>query len=329
MSLADRIRDFFQRLPMPHRVVAAVSGGPDSVALTHLMLDANVGPVVIAHLNHSLRGPESAADADFVQTLATKLGIKVCIETVDVRAQAAARRANLEQTARSLRYDWLVRVALDHQSGYVATGHTANDQAETVLHRILRGSSLRGLRGIAVDRPFQGIQIVRPLLATTRSELLEYLHSAGHSYRTDASNSDLAFTRNRLRQELIPLLERDYNPRVVEALVRLADHASIAYGDLERRAQTLLNRAERPRAGQWIILDRACLHAEPAADCREMLHVLWEREGWPLGEMGFDAWERVLAVLTGAIPSVDLPGGVRIRCLEHFIQVGRTDNQGT
>ena len=249
-------------------------------------------------------------------------GLELRSERADVLRQARAEGDNLESVARRMRYDWLAGVARHAGIGWVATGHTADDQAETVLHRILRGAGLKGLRGIAIRRPLSpGIELVRPLLTARRADVLAYLASEGQTYCQDSSNLDKRFTRNRIRHELLPLLEKEYNPAVVAILNRLAKQADEAYRSDEAQAQKLLAAAERPRAGRMLVFDRQCLCAAPRNLIREVFRLVWEREGWPVGRMNFDAWDRLASVALGEIPAIDLPGDVNARCRDRVIQV--------
>jgi tRNA(Ile)-lysidine synthase len=307
-------------------MVVAVSGGPDSVALLRALIDLGGTPLCVAHLNHRLRGPESDADEEFVRDLYARLvgaaaGLSLRCERIEVAARAG--RDNLEGAARRVRYEWLAGVAREAGLGRVATGHTADDQAETVLHRLLRGAGLKGLRGIAARRELgSGVEVVRPLLAVRRAEVLAYLDGLGQPYRQDSSNRDLTRTRNRIRADLLPLLAEQYNPEVVAVLGRLAGQAGDAYAAEEGAARALLAAAERPRAGAVVVLDREAL-AAAGPRLREAFRLLWEREGWPTGEMGFDAWERVAAVARGECTAAELPGGVHVRCRERVVQVER------
>jgi tRNA(Ile)-lysidine synthase len=301
--------------PSDKGLVIAISGGADSVALARaaaLARKANSGRLVLAHLNHALRGAESDADEAFVVELARQIpGVELCHTRVDVAAAAASTGTNLEATARRLRYDWLIQVARDHNLTRVATGHTADDQAETLLHRLLRGSGFQGLRGIAACRPLApDVEVVRPLLDVTRSDILDFLKMLGQDFREDSSNRDLRHTRNRIRHELLPLLAREYNPAIVSVLGRLATHAEEAFRDEEAAASALLAAAELPRAGRQLVFDAARLAAAPEREVRAMLRLAWEREGWPRDAMGFEAWRRLTAIARGAARSADFPGGV-------------------
>jgi tRNA(Ile)-lysidine synthase len=311
-------------------LVVAVSGGPDSVALAcaaNATRPAGV-PLVLAHLNHQLRGADSDADEQFVIDLHAHLAagaaeVRLAVGRLDVAALAQQEGANLEGVARRERYRWLAGVARGEGLRWIATGHTANDQAETVLHRILRGAGLQGLRGIAARRPLEAdISLVRPLLTTTRAEVLAYLTDRSQAYRVDATNQDPGRTRNRLRHDLLPRLAREYNPAIVSVLGRLAAHAEETFAFLEAEAQELLKAAELPRAGGLVILDRDRLAAAPPHRVREVFRQLWTREGWPMGEMDHAAWSRLAVLARTGSGALDLPGGMRARRKERVLQVG-------
>jgi tRNA(Ile)-lysidine synthase len=313
-------------------VVVAVSGGPDSVALLRALLDARdpQTPLTVAHLNHRLRGADSDADEAFVAALHAALAprspnLHLEIACRDVAAEAHAEGDNLEAHARSVRYRWLAEVARRHDARWIATGHTANDQAETVLHRLLRGTGLQGLRGIAARRELEpGVCVVRPLLTWTRAEVLAYLGELGQAYRVDASNADRRRTRNRIRHELLPLLAGEYNPAVISVLGRLAQQAEEVFREEEAAALDLLRVAELPRAGTMIVLDRAKLAAAARPRVRQTFRALWQREGWPLDGMPFEAWERLAAVVFDGLPALDVPGPVRVRLQLPVIQIQPT-----
>jgi tRNA(Ile)-lysidine synthase len=312
-------------------LVVAVSGGPDSVALARAALAARESPtpLVLAHLNHRLRGAESDADEDFVAGLHAALSaaapnVHLARERMDVAARAREAGENLEAVARRLRYRWLAEVARSHGLSRVATGHTADDQAETVLHRLLRGTGLQGLRGIAARRELEtGVELVRPLLRATRADVLAYLGALGQPYRHDSSNDRLDRTRNRIRHELLPHLAEHYNPGVVALLGRLAEQADEAWREERDAAAELLRRAELPRAGALLVFDRAALAAAPRRLVRAALRLAWEREGWPVGGMGYEDWQRLADLIQAGDRAADLPGRVRARCRGRVLQLGR------
>ncbi len=203
------------------RVGVAVSGGADSVALLRLLEDlrAQLGiSLLVLHFHHGLRGADADADQKFVEELARARGLEIMAGREDVAAWARAHRRNVEDAARQLRYEFLGRATAEGRVRRVAVAHTADDQAETVLAHLLRGSGLSGLAGI---HPVIG-EIVRPLLYVRRKELRDWLTAIGQLWREDASNADTRRLRARLRLDLMPLLERDFQPRLVERLGGLA-----------------------------------------------------------------------------------------------------------
>src|SRR5262249_38302437 len=162
----------------------------------------------------------------------------------------------------------------------ISTGHTADDQAETVLHRFLRGSAVAGLSGIWPARRYRGVTIVRPLLAVRRAAVLEFLTARDLSAQTDSPNAGMRVTRNGIRQRLLPLLVREYNPRLVEQLCRLAELAAATRKLERRRARLLLRRVELPRAGSLVVLDAERIGRAKRGLVRDLLRVIWQREGW-------------------------------------------------
>ena len=206
------------------RAGVAVSGGADSVALLRLLesLRDKLGiTLLVAHFHHMLRGADSEADARFVERLARDLGLECVVESEDVAAAAAAHKWNLEDAARRLRYAFFERLVAEGRATRIVVAHTADDQAETVLAHILRGTGPAGLAGIY---PALGA-IVRPLLTERREELRQYLRGIGQDWREDASNRDVSRQRARIREQLLPLLERDFSPGAVRHLAGLAELA--------------------------------------------------------------------------------------------------------
>jgi tRNA(Ile)-lysidine synthase len=206
------------------RVLAACSGGPDSVALVALLLklrDEMPLEIHLAHFNHRLR---DGADEDerFVRGLARRWALPLVAVSADVRSHAARKKLNIEEAGRDLRYDFLRRAAAEAGATKIATGHTMTDQAETVLMRLMRGTGLSGLAGIAQIVAGLPCPIVRPLLGIAGPDLRAWLAAEGIPFREDPSNLDRRFLRNRIRAELLPEIERRYEPRIVAHLARLA-----------------------------------------------------------------------------------------------------------
>jgi tRNA(Ile)-lysidine synthase len=331
VDLLQKLAAWFERHPIGSEpMTVAVSGGPDSVAMLRAIVSVRPGQtLVVAHLNHQLRGDESDADEAFVRKLQEQISADLRppamlrVKRCNVAELAGEAGTNLEATARRLRYDWLSEVAVETSSRWIATGHTADDQAETVLHHLLRGTGLRGLRGIAAMRELgPGASVIRPLLDVSRAEVERFLAGIGQQSREDCSNQDLRYTRNRIRHSLLPLLEEQYNPAIRTILGRLAEQASNVFADLESKASALLHSAELPPAGRLRILDRRNLVSAPSLVVREALHLLWEREGWPLAEMDFDHWRTLEKVCRGQLTAADFPDGIQARYRENVVQIG-------
>ena len=206
------------------RLAVAVSGGADSVALLRTLVEAalEIGLVLsVAHMHHGIRGAEADLDAEFVAGLAAELGLMQHRKDVDAVTEAREQRETLEEAGRRLRYGWFRELLDEGAVDAVATAHTLDDQAETVLHRLLRGAWTEGLSGIYPVLKEQRGEIVRPFLGVRRVEIEAWLSHIGQSWREDATNADTAYTRNRLRRELLPVLGT-YNPRICEHLANLA-----------------------------------------------------------------------------------------------------------
>ncbi len=330
MGLPDHIAEFMQR-NNPNRSVGviAVSGGPDSVALAHLMIglirQGKIERLILAHVNHQLRGAESDADEAFVRSLPElwrQSAVSARSERIDVAA--LAKHDNLEEVARRERYRWLAQVARDEQATWVATGHNADDQAETVLFRLLRGSGVLGLGAMSECRMLDaGVSLMRPLLGTGRQQILEYLLDKQITYRVDSSNRDLGFTRNRLRLELLPLLKSNYNPAIVETLCRMADQARELHAEIAAAAGQVLQKAELSRAGDILVFAVDRLRDQTANLVREMFRLVWQREDWPMGDMDFERWQRLVEIVHGLRPACDFPGAIHVRRVGGVVQLRR------
>ena len=203
-------------------VLVAVSGGPDSMALAralnHLAPEFEL-QIGLAHLNHGLRGLDAHRDQAFVQQFADGHGLPCFSEIQNVKRLAHEKGGSLEEAGRNARYDFFFRIAADLGYTRIATGHTRDDNAEQVLMALLRGSGSKGLTGIPAKR---NAMIIRPLIDQSRQEVIDFLEALNQAYVTDDSNQDPVFLRNRIRNHLIPLLEKDYNPNIRQGLHRLS-----------------------------------------------------------------------------------------------------------
>ncbi len=284
-------------------VLVAVSGGPDSVALLrglaklrHSADDAcAAGTLCAAHLNHQLRGDDSDDDEQFVVDLCRNLGIPCEVGHARLADVLTPSGGGLETVARRARYRFLEQAAGRCGARYVTLAHTADDQAETVLHRIIRGTGLAGLSGMARTRQLGHVTLMRPLLGFRRAELLEYLADIRQAFRIDKSNVDPQFTRNRIRHDLLPRLAREYNPNVADALLRLGALAGEVREWTAGKVEPLQAACHDVRLDDAaaVHVDSRRLHSEPAILVRELLMALWRQRNWPMRQMGFDQWERM------------------------------------
>jgi tRNA(Ile)-lysidine synthase len=261
-AFARRLLVEWRRLGLPARaahLVVAVSGGADSTALL-LACDELIKSrrlaltLTVAHLDHNLRGAAGAADAAWVEQLARGLGHEAVTERADVAAQARAAGDNLEQAARRARYEFLARAARAAGARWVLTAHTLEDQAETLLLALVRGSGAEGLGGMRAARALDGLRpevtLARPLLAwARRAETCAYCRARGVAVRADAMNEDERFARVRVRRRLLPLLE-EFNPRAVAALGRTAELLRADAHALEAQAAHLLHAARADGEGR-------------------------------------------------------------------------------
>jgi tRNA(Ile)-lysidine synthase len=276
------------------RLAVGLSGGADSVALLRALAEQSteLGLVLhVAHLHHGLRGAEADGDLEFARDLAAQLSLPFHSSKVNIKAAAKANSASgkagesIEEAARRLRYDWFRQLMAMGEVDAVATAHTSNDQAETVLGKFLRGAWTEGLSGIYPVVEFGEGRILRPLLGATRFEVEAYLKGLGQRWREDSSNAELIYTRNRLRHELLPLLE-GWNPQLREHLAQMA----VLARDEEAYWQSQLNwlapqlilpgtpvRGGGRAGGNGLALDVSKLAAQPAALQRRLLRLAAER----------------------------------------------------
>jgi tRNA(Ile)-lysidine synthase len=329
-----------QRLMAPgDRIATAVSGGADSVALLRVLLElrGELGIVVaVAHFNHQTRGPESDADEQFVRELAQRFDVEFHLGSADVPVFAREHKLSLETAARDLRHDWFAKLLGLGHIEKIATAHTEDDQAETVLMRLLRGTGTRGLAAIAPTQKEK--KLIRPFLSVTRREIETYLRQSQQPWREDPSNLDVHHARNRVRHELLPLLERDYNPAIKAALADLAEiaRAEEEYWDKEVGGVfTRLVRSGKPSrsgrtnsqpggaaAAEILSIELAALQALPLALQRRLLRATGEHFQVALE---FKHVQELLLFARGnkAGRELDLPGGLVAMSSFRELQISR------
>jgi tRNA(Ile)-lysidine synthase len=302
------------------KVIIGISGGADSVALLHVLnyLKKDMGfSLHLAHLDHMLRKEESLADRKFVEELAGKLDIPVTVEAVDI-LKHKENRASLEEVARQIRYDFFSRTARDENADKVALGHTLDDQAETVLMRILRGTGLSGLRGIPPIRKMDNCLIIRPLIEQTRQDVLDFLGKRRIRFRRDSSNLEVVFLRNRIRNHLLPALQKGYNPNIKNVLASLAESTSSDYDFLELQAKRYCQELLLQKGRDKITIKFGKLSGLHLSMQRLIIRLLIEDLKGSTRRLTYQHWKEIEDLINnrpcGSI--VDLPANISVKKLD-------------
>ncbi|MDA1230681.1 MAG: tRNA lysidine(34) synthetase TilS [Planctomycetota bacterium] len=308
----------------------AVSGGRDSMALlygVHAIRGAHDrSAIVVAHLNHGLRGDSGRCDAELVRDACKSLDIPVVISECEAGQLERSSRGSLEEAARTMRYEFLQSAAAQHALPLIVTAHHASDQAETVLHNILRGTGLRGLRGIPERRRLsESAEIIRPMLTILDSTIAAYIQQGEFAFATDTTNNDSKFTRNRIRNQLLPQLQSEFNRQTPDALIRLAEQTRELVQSLDIIAETLLTEAVLEQTPICCRLDVRQMRQQPEPIVRHALTVLWRQQDWPRRDMNRDHWKHLSAVLFGSSSPIDLPGRVRAELRGNLLALEQRD----
>ena len=306
------------RVQESDRILAGVSGGIDSVFLLTMLHEIGQ-PVAAAVFDHGLR-PEAGEECDFVESFCSQREIPCYRGKADVRSYAEEKSMGIEAAARELRYQFLFRTAAENDCRAVATAHHENDQAETVLMHLLRGTGIDGLCGM---RPYgflkeysETIPLIRPLLNISRKEIEKYAAENGMPYREDRSNFDTAYLRNRIRQDLIPKLEADYNPRIVDSLCRLARSAAADKEILDGTCEDAIRYASFFRFDEGCEWSRKTFQSYSVGLRYRMLRELFSRMGADLSEIGFHHLIVADRIFTEGRynHTISLLGGIWLRC---------------
>jgi tRNA(Ile)-lysidine synthetase-like protein len=314
------LRQFFSSLHIPPTaspvpLLLAVSGGPDSLcmadAIITLQQELHVAPV-IAHLDHQLRGEDAHADARFVQAFAQQRQVPCIVEAMDVAEIARAEHLSIEVAARQARYHFLGTAAQSAEARYIVLAHHAGDQAETVLLRLLRGTGIYGLRGMRPTSPlnmpgatFPHLTLLRPLLTISRAEIERYCQHRNLVPRHDATNDELHHTRNRIRHELLPLLEQ-YNPGIRKVLVRLAETATTDTEIIEYATQQAFQQLVTGMPTQPLTLNRHVWQALPVGLQRTTLREAVRQVRHNLTDLKFAGVEEARDVLNSTARSAEI-----------------------
>lgn len=297
------------------RHLIGVSGGRDSVALLHHLHALGFTRLIVCHVNHRLRGRASSADATFVRRLAQRLGFECESTAIDVRRLARDTRTSIETAARNARHEFFAQVARQHRCPRVILAHHADDQAETVFMRVLRGTSITGLGGMKKQTPLQvgrtTLTLVRPLLHTRRAEIDAYIAQHRLAFREDATNADPTPSRNRVRQTLLPQLSASIGRDVAPMLTRLADSATRDDALLYQLTLDLISSASLITADGDLVLAPPLREAHPALQHRVLHHWLKTQV---VSDLDHDLLTAAVALLTNLEPArINLPQGRQLR----------------
>ena len=301
----------YDMLKSDDRVLVAVSGGPDSVFLLYaihsLKNKFKLQKISICNLDHGIRGKESAEDSLSVKRLAKGIGLEFIHKKVSMKA-LAVKGLSTEEIARQARYKFFHEAASHAGANVIATGHTLDDQAETVLMRVIKGASLKGVIGISPVREEKSIRIIRPLIEIEKSEILRYLDREGIPYRIDRTNAEPIYFRNVVRSRIVPFLEK-YNPRLKRALFSLAEHLREDYQFIEEA-----KRSVKVSKCQGVKVELKDIIRQPKAIQKEILRDLLEEAGGEVKRLSFRHWKELENLISrkGKGSSVDLPGSIRV-----------------
>jgi len=306
-------------------VLVGVSGGPDSVALLHVLIalvprfSLKLG---VAHLNHGLRRRDSDDDAKFVESLAGKFDLPFYLRNVDVHKYRLEYGLSLEEAARRVRYAFFMDVAAGYRFDKIALGHHCDDNAELVLMNLFRGSGPLGIAGIP---PKRSGKVVRPLIKLGRSDIIEFLELKGLRYVVDVSNIDARHLRNRVRHHLIPLLETSYNPKIIDSLNRLAAIVSSEEEWIDQIVQPIFDAAVLGASENRINLSIPELDGIHVAALRRIVRKAIERIKGDLRRIRFAHIDAVIRLLKHrrVYGSLDLPGRIRVRRVEDVLLVSK------
>lgn len=302
----------------------AVSGGADSVALARAMCQIRNGKgCVVAHFNHRLRGDQSDRDEEFVRSLCNELGIEGRFGHWDRPSNYRPSGEGWESAARHERYKFLTAAAHAAGARYLLTAHSQDDQIETVLLRILRGTGVSGLAGIPVHRRLsEALTVVRPLLAIARTEVLAYLSRS--AFREDASNQDRKFMRNRVRLKLLPLLRRHFSKSLDRNLLRIASLSAENQSCIDFAVSQLALTAISKNGPHEIILAKTALGPAPPSLVAALFIRIWKEHGWPRQQMNAQRWSDLAQHAQKTHRNVlvrTLPGTIRVEFLPTCVRL--------
>ena len=317
MQNAEKITaDFLKQrnlLPAGEKILLAVSGGADSVALLYIFHKLYPNSIHIAHINHQLRGSGALKDEEYVKSLADKFNLPITIESVNVKAYAKENKLSIETAARTLRLAALCRIADEINYRFIATAHHKNDNAETVIHRMLRGTGFKGLAGIRPKTIISGKTFIRPLLRLTRSQLEEYLNNQNISWQSDHTNLDCRFTRNRIRHKTLPYLEKN-TPNLVEHIWSLSQHCAILSNNIEKGTHIAQQTCIISKDKTQIIFDPAKYLKQPQPIQVELIQLALTHLNCGLQNFTSEHYNKIIEFAKSSRPgkTLTVPGKIKI-----------------
>ncbi|MEN6386470.1 MAG: tRNA lysidine(34) synthetase TilS [Phycisphaerales bacterium] len=314
--IEEKIRQYIEQknlIPAGGKILVAVSGGADSVCLLYILNKLFPNQIHAAHINHQLRASDSLDDEYYVKTLANKLAVPVTVELADVTAYAKKEKLSIETAARQLRLAALVKIADKNNCSVIATAHHKNDNAETVIHRILRGTGFKGLAGIRSKTIYNEKTFIRPLLCLTRIEIEEYLNKQNIAWQNDYTNADCRFTRNRIRHKLLPFLTNE-SPKLVEILNELAGRCENFANNIEEVSAAAQKDCFICETDEQVIIDSAKFKQLSSPVQVELIQKALTQLKCGLREYSFHQYRKIIDFVNNATvgKKLTIPGKIKI-----------------
>ena len=320
LGFTDRVKSTIKKynlLQNGDRVLVGLSGGVDSVVLLHTLLALKVGyslELYVAHLDHMFRGEESRGDRRFCEAMTERLNLDIVCGEIDCPKIAKEKGISLEEAARFERYDFFRRTARVKGTEKIAIAHNEDDQAETVLMRAIRGTGIAGLGGMAPLKKMRGFTVIRPLIEISRKEIEDFMRDNNLGFRHDPSNDKLIFTRNKIRHELIPYLEKNFNPNIKEVLANMAENLRPENEFLDKFSKRKYRAiSKRNKDGEIVIEIKKIKRQAEAIRKRILRNALEELKG-DLRRFTYQHWREMEELLNNRPLNsiVDLPGGFKV-----------------
>lgn len=295
------------------RVVVGLSGGADSVFLLYCLEKARKTlklSLTVAHFNHCLRREESEEDEKFVISLCEGWHLPLRIERWEGKKEGGPIS---EEKAREARYAFFERVCREVGADKVALAHTQDDDVETILFRLLRGSGLSGLRGIPFERPLGPYRLIRPLKEMSREAIRDFLRKEEIPWREDASNGDIRYTRNRIRHHLLPLLEKEFNPKIREILLHLGENVTEDYDYLQKEGDSAFEKVVVEQNRRQMVYKRRVFQAFPFAIQKQLFRQALRKLGTNMDRVGYSEWKALSELLEKKTFRYTLPGALKVK----------------